>query len=103
MAEILSNTVNELIWPQHYKFDQAQAIVYDYLSQSIVLPSVNSQTLERLVNARKRQQQTPELLQRLKDALIPCQYDKWLKARKITETREIYSIDYEKLSRQDKL
>lgn len=101
MTDTLSNTINYNIWQPHYQYDPTQIILYDYTTTKINLPEIREKPVYRLVTCRHRNDQTPELLQRLRDALCQCQHTDWLATRKITNTTGIYSINYNLLSEQD--
>lgn len=103
MSMNMSNLINDRVQLDLYQLDPVLLLVLDFKATQLDLPAVNCPEVYRYVTDRKRNQQTPELLERLQQALVPCRHQDWLARRQIADCTDIYSIDHAKLSIQDLL
>jgi hypothetical protein len=85
-----------------YDFDYNLCLEIATQSDKIDFGTLKNNQLHRVLC--KRNDQTDELLERLRSALIPCKYNYWLWRRGIkNDDKSFCSIDYDKLSQQDML
>jgi hypothetical protein len=96
---IVSNILNHNICKDHYTFDIDNIIRLSYLLD-LYRFDINYNKVAFYIT-RQRNTQTKELLTRLENALINCEYYEWLSKRGIYDN--MLSIDYNILSYQDKL
>lgn len=100
MLEI-SNTINQNVNINQYQFDYQLAISIAAAIDSINL-DICTEEVYVSCHHRHRNPQTPALLHKLQQALLPCRHQAWLQARGIDVT-EAYSLNYDILNLQDLL
>jgi len=95
ISNILCQTVDLSLYDFDYFLCANFATAFDAIDFGVVEPEP-----VLVLNHNTRNPQTPELLERLESALVPCRHGKWLEARGCS-VDGFCSIDFDLLSEQD--
>ncbi|MDB4490007.1 toprim domain-containing protein [bacterium] len=101
MADILSNIINDKVNVELYNFN-AEHVIKTALSLDSVDLGVLPQAHTPFIKHRQRNQQTSDLLERLRKSLRPTCHNEWLNNRGINPV-EAKLVDHSLLSKQDLL
>lgn len=99
MTDILSNIINDKVNVELYNFN-AEHVIKTALSLDSVDLGVLPQAHTSFIKHRQRNQQTSDLLERLRKSLRPTCHNEWLSNRGINPV-EAKLVDHSLLSKQD--